>query len=160
MRDIRTTLVGNATADPLERTQGDGSLTAILRLAVTGRYFDQEKNAFQDRKTEFVSVFARRSLARNVLRSVSKGQPLIVTGRLGSSEWSGDDGSPRHSLTLQAESIGHDLTFGTARFTKPTSGEDMPDVDPDTGEMHRLAPDAAEALTGAPTDPEDSLVAP
>lgn len=135
MRDIRTTLMGNVTADPSERTQSDGSLTAILRLAVTGRYFDNEKGSFEDRKTEFVTVFARRALARNVLASVGRGQPLIVHGRLGSSEWVGEDGSPRHSLTLQAEAIGHDLTFGAARFARAGRDEDIPDHDPLTGEM-------------------------
>ncbi|WP_193104121.1 single-stranded DNA-binding protein [Brachybacterium sp. FME24] len=135
MRDIHTTLMGNATADPSERLQSDGSVTAIVRMAVTGRYYDSAKSDFIDRKTEFITVFARRALARNLLKSISKGQPLVVTGRLGSSEWTAEDGAVRYSLTLQAEAIGHDLTFGTTTFTRPLKTSEIPDHDPRTGEM-------------------------
>lgn len=161
MRDIQTTVMGNATADPSERIQPDNSVTAILRVAVTGRYFDNEKNGFSDRKTEFITVFARRALARNVLQSVSKGQPVVVTGRLGSSEWVADDGTQRHSLTLQAEAVGHDLTFGTTRFVKPVRAEETPDIDPQTGEVRPEEfgdeADPVTALTGSAEEREDAL---
>lgn len=135
MRDIQTTIMGNATADPTEHKQGDGSITAKVRVAVTGRYYDSTAQDFSDRKTEFVTVFARRGLARNVLASVHRGQPLVVTGRLHTSEWTGEDSTTRHSLTLQAEAIGHDLTFGTSVYTRPVRSSDVPNMDPDTGEV-------------------------
>lgn len=156
MRDIQTTLMGNATADPSSKKQEDGTETAIVRIAVTGRYFDSSKNDFIDRKTEFISVYARRALARNLLNSVKKGHPLVVTGRLGSNEWTGNDGAQRHSLTLQAEAIGHDLTFGTTSFMRPLRADEMPDVDRRSGEILTDGDsglDAGEALTGeAATD--------
>lgn len=147
--------MGNATADPSSRQHEDGTTTTIVRIAVTGRYYDSTKSDFTDRKTEFVSVYTRRALARNVLASVKKGQPLVVTGRLGSSEWQAEDGTQRHTLTLQAEAIGHDLTFGTTAFARPVRPDEVPDVDRRTGEV--LEPgsgdlDVAEELTGSPTD--------
>lgn len=160
MRDIQTTLMGNATADPSSRQHEDGSTTTIVRIAVTGRYYDSAKSDFTDRKTEFVSVYTRRALARNVLASVKKGQPLVVTGRLGSSEWQADDGTQRHTLTLQAEAIGHDLTFGTTAFARPVRPDEVPDVDRRTGEVlgsESGGLDVAEELTGSPT--EDSVLA-
>ncbi|MGP5484682.1 hypothetical protein ACTXMZ_17055 [Brachybacterium alimentarium] len=57
MRDIQTTLMGNATADPKSRPQEDGTLSASVRIAVTSRYYDSSKNDFTDRKTEFISIF-------------------------------------------------------------------------------------------------------
>lgn len=157
MRDIHTTIMGNATADPSQRTH-DGTVTALVRIAVTGRYFDASKSDFTDRKTEFITVFARRQLARNLLASVKKGQPLIVTGRLSSSEWTDEDDTPRHSLNLQAEAIGHDLTYGTATFTKPMRLGNQPDVDHDTGEIRRDGADqSAEAGTADEAEAEDSL---
>lgn len=132
MRDIQTTLLGNATADPIERTQTEGVPSASVRIAVTGSYFNTTTGDFADRKTEFITVFARRSLARNLLVSVRKGQPLVVTGRLSTSEWTGEDEAPRHSLNIQAESIGHDLTYGTATFSKPLRDRDTPNIDPQT----------------------------
>lgn len=135
MRDIHTTLMGNATADPTARVQESGDDTAHVRIAVTGRYYDSSKSDFTDRKTEFITVYTRRALARNLVASVKKGQPLVVTGRLGSSEWTTDEGVQRYSLTLQAEAVGHDLSFGTSTFTRPMKSEDAPNLDPDSGEV-------------------------
>ncbi|WP_394214108.1 single-stranded DNA-binding protein [Brachybacterium vulturis] len=132
MRDIQTTLLGNATADPIERKQADGSPSASVRIAVTGSYFNSATGDFADRKTEFITVFARRNLARNLLASVRRGQPLVVSGRLSTSEWTGEDETLRHSLNIQAEAIGHDLTYGTATFSKPLRDRDTPDIDPQT----------------------------
>lgn len=159
MREIRTTLQGNATGDPQAR-EGSGPFTAILRMAVTPSYFDNEKGAFGDRKTEFITVFARNQLGRNVLASITKGQPVVVTGRLGSSEWTGDDGVARHSLTMNAEAIGHDLTFGRAVFTRPLKASDVPDHDPHTGEViTEETVDVTDALSSDGADDEGLIAA-
>lgn len=168
MKEIRSTVVGNATDNPREKQFPNGDISAMVRIAVNSRYFDSSINDYSDRKTEFVNVYARRQLARNVIASVKKGQPLVATGRLGTSEWTGDDGRTYHSLTLTAETIGHDLTFGTAEFTKPPRVADIPDVDHDTGEIKDGAPaegseglgsGGAEGLLDQDTAADDSLVA-
>lgn len=174
MRDIQTIIMGNATADPTAHPQDDGSVTTKVRVAVTGRYFNASQQDYADRKTEFVTVFVRRQLARNVLLSVRKGQPLIITGRLNTSEWKGEDGAMRFSLNLQAESVGHDLTYGTSAYRRPLRGEDVPDIDPYTGETVRIAAAATsseadeseagdsagiDALAGEESSKEDSLAA-
>ena len=158
MRDIQVSVRGNAVADPMDRRQDDSTPSASVRIAVTGRYYHPVNNEFTDRKTEFISVFARRSLARNLLSSVHKGQPLIVTGRLHSSEWVGEDETPRHTLTIQAESIGHDLNYGSSTFVKPLREADLPNLDPQTGEIDPPDPiadhdaDVAEAEDTAEED--------
>jgi len=160
MREIRTTLQGNATGDPQPREGNDGPFTSILRIAVTPSYYDSEKGTYGDRKTEFITVFARNQLARNVLASVTKGQPLVVTGRLNSSEWTGADGTVRHTLTVNADAIGHDLTFGRAVFTRPLKASEVPDHDPVTGEViDRRDDDAAQALTSDGADDEGLVAA-
>ncbi|MBB5831069.1 single-stranded DNA-binding protein [Brachybacterium aquaticum] len=132
MKDIHTTIMGNATADPTKRIQSDGSTTAILRVAVNGRYYSAAQGGFADRKTEYITVFVKRQLATNVLNSVKKGQPLVVTGRLSSSEWTGEDDAQRHSLNIHAEAIGHDLTYGTSTFVRPIRATEVPDPDEET----------------------------
>ncbi|AXK45426.1 single-stranded DNA-binding protein [Brachybacterium saurashtrense] len=151
MRDIQTSIMGNATADPTAHRQEDGSVTAKLRIAVTGRYYNTTLQEYADRKTEFVTVFVRRQLARYVLLSVRKGQPLIVTGRLSTSEWTGSDGAPRHSLNVQAEAVGHDLTYGTAMFQRPQRSDTVPDIDPYTGEVVDLDAVGAGGAGSAPS---------
>ncbi|MGP9693322.1 single-stranded DNA-binding protein [Brachybacterium sp. AOP25-B2-12] len=134
MRDLRTTITGNVAKDVTEHRYDDGTVTAVIRLASTSRYFDQDRNDFTDRKTEFFTVYARRALARNVIDSVRKGDPLIVSGRLGSAEWV-KDGVSGFSMTVQAESIGHDLTFGTDTFARSSRRTATPLVDERTGEI-------------------------
>src|SRR5690625_4519328 len=90
----------------------------------------------------------------------TKGQPLVVTGRLNSSEWTGVDGTVRHSLTVNADAIGHDLTFGRAVFTRPLKASDIPDHDPVTGEVvDRRGDDAAQTLTSDGADDEGLVAA-
>src|SRR5690625_3421497 len=97
---------------------------------------------------------------RNVLASVTKGQPLVVTGRLNRSEWTGVYGTVRHSLTVNADAIGHDLTFGRAVFTRPLKASDIPDHDPVTGEVvARRVDDAAQPLTSDGADDEGLVAA-
>lgn len=133
MRDIHTTIRGNITKKPQRCTGNDG---VQVRVAVNSTYFDRDKNVWAERKTEFITVFARGSLARNVLESLDKGQPVIASGRLGSSQWEREDGTVGHSLVLQAETLGHDLTFGSSTFRRPPRrDDDVPDMDPDTGEI-------------------------
>lgn len=144
MREPRTTITGNVTKDVTEHRYEDGTVTAVIRLASTSRYFDQDKKDFTDRKTEFFTVFARRSLARNVIDSVRKGDPLIVTGRLGSAEWT-KDGVTGFSMTVQAEAIGHDLTYGADVFTRASRRAAVPLIDEQSGEiLDDDAPDAAD----------------
>lgn len=133
MREIQTTIRGNVTKDPQRCTGNDA---AQVRVAVNSTYFDRDKGAWAERKTEFITVFVRGSLARNALDSLQKGQPVIASGRLGSSQWEREDGSVGHSLVLQAECIGHDLTFGSSTFRRPPRrDDDVPEMDPDTGEV-------------------------
>lgn len=135
MRDMKTTVMGNVASDVREKVYPDGQVSATIRLAVTTRYFDRATRDYADRKTEFINVYTRRSLARNALASIQKGQPLIVTGRLGSQEWTDENGEKRFSLSIQADAVGHDLTFGRSVFAKPERFGEAPDVDERTGEV-------------------------
>lgn len=159
MRDLRTIITGNVAKDVTEHRYEDGTVTAIIRLASTSRYFDQDKGEFSDRKTEFFTVYARRALARHVIESVSKGDPLIVSGRLGSAEWV-KDGRTGFSMTIQAEAIGHDLTFGSARFERDSRRGETPMLDERTGEIvgiHDDASDGAETEQDAREDDAEGI---
>ena len=72
---------------------------------------------------------SRKGLARNLLASVHKGQPLIVTDGLGL------DVQRMTGGVVLAESIGHDLSYGTTSFLRPLRSVNVPNVDPDTGEI-------------------------
>jgi single-strand DNA-binding protein len=88
-----------------------------MRLASTRSYYDAKSQLWKELPTTWISVKAHRSLANNVLASVHKGDPVIVTGTLGMDEWS-KDGQPQSSLVIEANAIGHDLSLGSTSFSK------------------------------------------
>lgn len=155
MKDMRTTVMGNVAAKVTEHRFADGTTTAIIRLATTPRFYDPAQGEYTDRKTEFITVYARRSLARHVLDSVHKGEPLIVTGRVGTSEWTGQDGKTGHSLTIQAEAVGHDLSYGTASFERSAKRSAQPIIDERTGEIIRAEAHNSEAAGSDEVESEE-----
>ncbi|MFC0673455.1 single-stranded DNA-binding protein [Brachybacterium hainanense] len=149
MKEIHTTLQGNACSDPVIMRGGEEPFSVKVRMAVNTRYFNHRTNEFEDRKPEYFTVYTRRKLARHVLGSVKKGQPLIVTGRLSTHEWTDDQGREHSQLAVQAEAIGHDLLFGTTAFSKAAGIADEPDFDPDTGVIMTDEGEAEDSGDGA-----------
>jgi single-strand DNA-binding protein len=65
-----------------------------------------------------------RGLAENVVASVHKGDAVIVHGRLRTESWQrADDQPPLTTLTVEATSVGHDLTRGTSAFLRAQRSE-------------------------------------
>ena len=111
--------------------RGNGSVTAF-RLACTPRVRGKG-GEYSDGNTTWIDVTCFRSLATHVAASVRKGDPVIVIGKLRTSVWT-KDGQTRERLGLEAETVGHDLSRGTAIFRKsvrpsaePADGDEPPD---------------------------------
>lgn len=115
-----TAPAAGTTADPgVTGTPGAPSTPfTTFRMASTRRWFDRERGAWVDGRTEWFTVKAWRGAARNVAESLRKGDPVLVHGRLSTDEWSTADGEPRTSLVLDAIAIGPDLAYGTARYAR------------------------------------------
>ncbi|GEN79441.1 single-stranded DNA-binding protein [Actinotalea fermentans] len=113
---IVTTVVGWAATEPREIHAGRVPYTSF-RLASTPRHFDCARGVWVEGRTEWLTVKVFRDTALNVAGSVHKGQPLVVTGRLRTEEWQGENGA-RSGLVLEASALGHDLTRGRATFVK------------------------------------------
>ncbi len=111
MNDIQVVLRGNIASDLRSVRFDDGNSVTSFRLASTSSWFDRERNTWVDRRTTYVSVNCRRALASSALQSLHKGHPVVVTGRLWERAWTKDDRSGR-TLEVEAETVGHDLTFG------------------------------------------------
>ncbi|WP_058234286.1 single-stranded DNA-binding protein [Devriesea agamarum] len=139
MKDIRTTVTGNVATDPSPLGQDAHDDAVSFRLAVNPVYRHPESGEWVHRKTEFMTVYARRSLARHVRESLAIGHPVVASGRIGTNEWVSDGGEKMFSLTLHADAIGHDLTFGTATYQRAQRRcdaiKDEPAIDFDTGEV-------------------------
>jgi len=131
--DLMLTAVGWVATKPKEVTGGVPFTS--FRLASTPRYFDSRAGAWADGRTEWLTVKVFRDVALNVAGSVTKGDPVLVHGRMCTEEWQGENGL-RTTLVLEAVALGHDLTRGRARFVRTTRGTraDAADADAPVGD--------------------------
>jgi single-strand DNA-binding protein len=96
-----------------------GTQTANFRLASSERRL--EKDQWVDKSTNWYRVEAYRYLAQNIAHSLKKGDRVIVTGKLRLRQWVREDGHQVTSPEIDAESIGHDLRWGTAKYARNLS---------------------------------------
>ena len=122
--ETRTTLVGRVMTDvQLRRTQ-NGTSVASFRIGCHERRFDRDTNSWLDGDELYATVTCWRKLADNVAASLSRGDPVIVPGRLFTRGYE-VDGQRRTSLELEAFAVGPDLTRCTA-----TPQRNRTDADP------------------------------
>jgi len=117
MNDATVTLTGNvATAVRFARTD-KGVALASFRMACTPRHFDRGTGQWIDERTTFVTVACFRALAENVVTSLTKGDPIVITGKLRVVPWERDDKNGI-SVEVEAAAVGHDLNRGQTRFAR------------------------------------------
>ncbi|MEV4742047.1 single-stranded DNA-binding protein [Streptomyces sp. NPDC049555] len=117
MNETLVTVVGNVATQPDFREAANGAALSRFRLAATVRRWDRQREEWADAYTSFYTVWAWRTLAANVVGSVSVGEPVIVQGRLRIQEQE-REGRRWLSADIDAVSIGHDLTRGTSAFRR------------------------------------------
>jgi len=121
MNDITMTVVGNVVKEVELRFTNSGDPVASFRIASSTRRFDRATDRWVDGDTHYFTVTCWRGLARNVVESVVKGMPVIVTGRLRSREVARPCGEAGHVIRyhdIEAQAVGPDLARGTATFTR------------------------------------------
>lgn len=117
MNEIPLTVVGTVVRDISFSTTKSGANFASFRLACNNRRWNRVSNAWEDGDTTFLNVTCWRLLAQNVLASVRKGDPVVVTGRLRVREWSNEERNGI-SVDLEATAVGHDLARGRSSFER------------------------------------------
>lgn len=113
------TVNGYLGGNPIRIGQSDTTVS-VFTMATTPGFRNQQTGQWVDMPTTWLRVKAFRSLAENVLRSLRKGDPVIVTGQIGTEQWTGKDGGAQSSMVITATNIGHDLNTGCTLFTKTT----------------------------------------
>ncbi len=118
MHDAPVYLSGYLATEPrFKKVAGDVS-SAKLRLAYSARWRNRETGEWSDGPTTFVNVQCWRNLADNVTTCLRKGEPILVFGRLRIRRYNDAEGNPRAVTEIEAISVGHDLTRGTAHFSR------------------------------------------
>ncbi|MCW1249968.1 single-stranded DNA-binding protein [Acaricomes phytoseiuli] len=117
MSDVVT--IRGFVASEVRMTLSDaGCPIAHFRIGSTERKFDRHRKEWVDAETNWYAVSVFRALAQNVTASLSKGERVIVTGKLKLRQWSKEDGRRGIAPEIDADAIGHDLNWGTARFRR------------------------------------------
>jgi single-strand DNA-binding protein len=117
-QDTQVTLCGYVAKEPMFRTLQSGASFATFRMAFTERRRDRQTGEWSDGATTFLGVKCFRRLAENVAGSLRKGEPVMVSGRMYTHEYTSADGQKRSELQVDASSIGHDLNRGVAIFSR------------------------------------------
>ena len=110
-------VAGLVATTPRHLVTQDGLPITSFRLASSQRRFDRSQNKWIDGETNWYTVTGFRQLAINASTSVSKGDRILVTGKLRVRDWDNGERAGT-SVEIEAESIGHDLSWGSAVFTR------------------------------------------
>ncbi|WP_188298291.1 single-stranded DNA-binding protein, partial [Streptomyces sp. CBMA156] len=115
MSETHVTVIGNVATEVSYGETTGGVPMANFRLGCTERRYDRQRECWVDGETQWVTVTAWRALAVNLIGSLAKGDPVLVSGRLRVREWTEGE-AKRSRVEIDARSVGHDLTRGTTAF--------------------------------------------
>jgi single-strand DNA-binding protein len=124
-RENLVTLEGNLTRDPELRFTNNG--TAVLNTGLA-----QSTKRGEDEIPQFFNLTVWGDLAENAAASFSKGDRVIVVGRLEYRTWESEGGDKRSAVEVVADGIGPSLRWATAAITKtPKKGGGGGDIPAD-----------------------------
>lgn len=110
-------LTGVVGTVPRSLVTGEGLSITSFRLASSQRKFDRAENKWVNGETNWFTVTSFRLLANNVANSIHMGDHIVASGRLRVRSWDNGEKSGI-SVELEAEAIGHDLSFGVSQFAR------------------------------------------
>jgi single-strand DNA-binding protein len=111
------TATGLVATTPRHLVTQDGLPITSFRLASSARKFDRAQNKWVDGETNWFTVTSFRQLAINASTSINKGERILVTGKIRVRDWDNGERSGT-SVEIDADSMGHDLTWGNSSFTR------------------------------------------
>lgn len=110
MSNNNVNLTGNLTGEPELRFTSAGQPVANLRIAVNERF---QRNGEWAERTTYMNVVAWGTLGENVSQSLSKGDRVMVQGRIQIREYAPADDDKRYFTELVADEIGVALRWAT-----------------------------------------------
>ena len=127
MNETSVTIVGNVLTDPKSRRTAEDVRVVSFRVASNERRFDKASGEWVDGDRLFVTVTCWRRLANGVVASLSKGDPVMVTGRLYTRGYE-VEGQKRSITELEATAVGPDLSRCSAELVRVrrSASEDAP----------------------------------
>ena len=121
MNETSLHVVGNVVDVPRHNRTTNGSVTNF-RIASTSRRWDDETKGFVDGAALFIDVACWGELGGNVVRSISKGDPVVVVGNLLTESWESEAGR-RSANRMKATAVGLNLARGWSEFRRAARPE-------------------------------------
>jgi single-strand DNA-binding protein len=135
---------GFVATDPRHLVTEGGLPITSFRLVTTHRRYNRQASSWEDGGSNWYTVSAFRRLAVSAADCIAKGDPVLVSGRLCLREWTGD--KQGMTVEIEAESIGHDLTWGRSEFTRAAAGEGTGDGTAERNEHAATPPEGIPAV--------------
>jgi single-strand DNA-binding protein len=139
MADV-ITVTGLVATTPRHITTSEGLSITSFRLASSQRRFDKTQGVWVDGDTNWYTVSAFRALGENSASSINKGDRVLVTGKLKIRDWENTDRSGT-TVEIEADSLGHDLTWGTSSYTRGSSSSEVQEEWPSEGQTESASPE-------------------
>jgi single-strand DNA-binding protein len=89
-----------------------------IRVGSTPRRLNRATGEWEDGDTSYYTVKCWRRLAVNVKGSLRKGDMVIIRGKFVTRTWVDDQQRRRMQMQVEADSVGHDLSFGWSHFNR------------------------------------------
>jgi single-strand DNA-binding protein len=118
--ETMVTLQGNVGGDVALRQAGE-QVVANFRIACTPRRYHRKSEEWVDGETQWYTVNAWRQLGEHCSRSLRRGDPVVVQGRLSQRTYINKNHVEVTALEVEALLVGHDLSKGVSVFTRRPS---------------------------------------
>ncbi|MBC7333629.1 MAG: single-stranded DNA-binding protein [Actinobacteria bacterium] len=110
-------ILGNLTRDPELRFTPNGTPVASFGIAVNRRVQDRKTGEWVN-DVDFFNVIAWFKLAENCAESLSKGDRVLVTGRLSQRSWEDKDGQKKSVVEIIASVVAPSLEFASCKIER------------------------------------------
>lgn len=143
-------LLGNVGADPELRYTNAGQGVLNIRLATTESWLDKDKNKMERTSWHSVTVWGKRGEALE--KHISKGQLLLIEGRIDYQEYEDREGHKKYRTNIVANDIKlcggprRDDAGGSTTSARPARQQNS------AGRDARVGGGQDAAAEGAPTD--------
>lgn len=108
-------VVGNITRDPELRYTPSGASVTNFSIAWNRRY---ERNGEQVEEVSYFDIVCWGSLADNVAASLTKGNRVLVTGRLDQRSWETPQGDKRSKIEITADDVAPSLRWASVEVSR------------------------------------------